>query len=68
VQFGQFGDLVAFVKSFQQKAVFFGCPWLSLFSLLCNTFKLIEGKIERSDYRCLLVGDGKIAAMMKLAI
>jgi len=55
VQSGQFGNLFAFIKSFQQKAVFFGCPWLSLFSLLGKAHYFIEGKIERPDHRCLLV-------------
>jgi hypothetical protein len=68
VQFSEFGDSAAFIKSFQQKAIFFCSPWLSLFSLLGKGLYFIERKVERPDYRCLLVGDGKIAAMMKLAI
>jgi hypothetical protein len=46
VQSGELGDLVAFIKSFQQKAVFFRCPWLSLFPLLCKALYFIDGKIE----------------------
>jgi len=56
VQFSELRDLVAFIKSFQQKAIFFCSPWLSLFSLLGKALYFIDGEVERPDDCGLLVG------------